>query len=151
MPNTASERITENVLLTAIARMSMALSLPALGFVAYLFNANLEQKFEAQDKAIAAQATASENQSRIVTARVESVERIAQAATEQAGMVNNQLSVLKSEQASASVSNEKFQQNTLTRLDRLSDSLTGLSNAVSALTAVTQSMLENNRDRPRSN
>ena len=145
MPH-ATDRIAENVALIAVARVSMALSLPALGLVAYLFNANLEQKFAAQDSKIVAQATASENQSRIVTARVETVERVAQAAIEQGGAVNGRLSIVETKQNESTISNEKFQTGVLTRLDRTQDALVGLSNAVSALTATVQSGLEARRN-----
>ncbi len=145
MPNTSAEKISENVLLTAVARVSMALALPAIGLIAFLGSSWLETKFEAQDRNIAAQSTASENQSKITTARVETGERAAQSAIDQAGAVNGRLSIVETKQSENAASSEKFQTATLNRLDRVQDSIVGLSNAVSALTAVMQTQLENNR------
>lgn len=148
MPNTASEKIADNVLLLAVARVSMALAMPTIGLIAFLGSQWLEGKFEAQDKAIATQSTASENQAKITTARVETVERSAQSAIDQAGAVNGRLAIVETKQNENAASNEKFQAATLTRLDRVQDSIVGLSNAVSALTAVMQTTIENNRNRP---
>ncbi len=145
MPNTSAEKISENVLLTAVARVSMALALPAMGLIAFLGSSWLETKFEAQDRNIAAQSTASENQSKITTARVETVERAAQSAIDQAGAVNGRLAIVETKQSENAASSEKFQTATLNRLDRVQDSIVGLSNAVSALTAVMQTTIKNNR------
>jgi hypothetical protein len=86
-----SRKIADNVVLLAVARLSMALSLPALGLVAYLFNQNLEQKFATQDQKITAQKEASQNESRVNTARIETVEKSAQAAMAQTTQVNERL------------------------------------------------------------
>lgn len=144
MPN-ASEKIADNQILTAVARVSMALSLPVLGVLAYLFNAQLESKFSAQDVKITAVKDASDNQSKISTARIETVERSAQTAIDQAGAVNNRLSVVETKQNETAVSNERFQAATLQRLDRMSDALVSQSNAISALTATIQSAYEERR------
>ena len=144
MTNT-SEKIAENVLLLAIARVSMAMAMPMLGLITFLGSQWLEGKFDAQDRAIAVQSATSENQAKLTTARVETVERSAQSAIDQAGAVNAKLSIVETKQNENTVSNDKFQAATLSRLDRVQDSIVGLSNAVSALTAVMQTQLENNR------
>lgn len=147
MPNTASEKIADNVLLLAVARVSMALAMPTIGLIAFLGSQWLEGKFAAQDQRIVAQSTASDNQSKITTARIETVEKAAQSAIDQAGTVNGRLSIVETKQNENAASNEKFQSATLARLDRVQDSLVGLSNAVSALTATLQTVIENNRNR----
>ena len=156
MLDAQTKSIANSVILLAVARISMAASLPVLSVVIWLSSAWLEQKFEAQDAKITAQATATQNQSMITTTRIETVERSAAARIEsaektasvavaQSAAVNDRLISVETKQAQESASNERFQNNTLTRLDRISDSIVGLSNAVSALTAVTQSTIENNR------
>lgn len=147
MTNTP-EKIAENVLLLAVARISMALSLPALGFVAYLFNASLEQKFDAQDDKIVAQKESSERQANITTARVETVERVAQSAVDQAAKVNERLISVETKQTQDAASSDKFQAATLNRLDRVQDSIVGLSNAVAALTATLQAVAEDRNRSP---
>lgn len=147
MSNT-SEKIAENVLLLAVARLSMALSLPALGFVAYLLNLNLEQKFQAQENKIVAQKESSDRQANLTTARVETVERVAQSAIDQAGKVNERLISVETKQTQESAASERFQAATLTRLDRLQDSIVGQSNAISALTATLQADQDRNRPPP---
>ncbi len=139
MPN-ASQEIADNVLLLAIARISMALALPLIGTLAFFGSQWLDSRFEAQN-------TALENQAKISTARIETVERTAQSAIDQSDKVNNRLSIVETKQSESAASNEKFQNGTLARLDRVQDSLVGLSNAVSALTATLQTIIENNRNR----
>ncbi len=139
MPN-ASQEIADNVLLLAIARISMALALPVIGTLAFFGSQWLDSRFEAQNATM-------ENQSRITTARIETVERTAQSAIDQSDKVNNRLSIVETKQSENAASNEKFQIATLNRLDRVQDSLVGLSNAVSALTATLQTIIENNRNR----
>jgi ABC-type anion transport system duplicated permease subunit len=133
-----SRKIADNVVLLAVARLSMALSLPALGLVAFLFNQNLEQKFETQDQKITAQKEASQNESRVNTARIETVEKSAQAAIAQTTQVNERLISVETKQTQESAAAQQFQNATLTRLDRMQDSIVNMSNAVAALTATIQ-------------
>jgi hypothetical protein len=124
MANSTSEKIAENVLLLAIARVSMAFSLPLIGFIAWLGGQYLESKFE------------------VINDRVTSVEKTAAGASEQAAKVNDRLITVETKQAQDALSNEKFQNATLTRLDRVQDSIVGLSNAVAALTATVQALAD---------
>lgn len=141
--------IADNVLLLAIARISMALTLPGLGVVAWLAGQWLEQKFDAQDAKIAAQATASQHQSSIITARIETDERSTAAkiettekaagiAVDQAASVNERLIAVETKQTEDRAAAERFQSATLQRLDRLQDSVVSMSNAIAALTATLQ-------------
>lgn len=125
-----AQKIAENVLLLAIARVSMALSLPLIGFIAWLGGQYLESKFE------------------VVNDRVTQVEQKAGDATVQATRTSDRLIAVETKQAQDAVASEKFQSATLQRLDRMSDSLVGLSNAVAALTASVQSIADDRRSRP---
>jgi len=156
MFDTQTKNIANSVILLAVARISMALSLPALGFVAWLASAWLDQKFEAQDAKITAQEKAAQNQTSIITTRIETVERSAAARIEtaektasiavaQSAAVNERLISVETKQTQESAASDRFQSATLQRLDRVQDSLVGLSNAVSALTATMQTMIENRR------
>lgn len=141
--------IANNILLLVIARVSMALSLPAIGFMGWLYMQWLEQKFADQDTKIIAQTTNSNHQTSIITTRIETVERTAaarletaekaaQTAISQSAQVNDRLIAVETKQAQDSVSAERFQNATLQRLDRMQDSLVSVSNAIAALTAVLQ-------------
>ncbi|HKS72680.1 MAG TPA: hypothetical protein VJQ82_05740 [Terriglobales bacterium] len=128
-----TQKIAENVLLQAIARVSMALSLPVIGLIAWLGGQYLEGKFD------------------IINDRVTAVEKTAAAASDQAIKVNDRLISVETKQAQDAVSSEKFQDATLTRLDRVQDSIVGLSNAVAALTATVQAIADEKHrplDRP---
>ncbi|RWM47709.1 MAG: hypothetical protein EOR76_14455 [Mesorhizobium sp.] len=147
MPN-ASQKIAENVLLLAVSRISMVLALPMIGFITWVTGQWLESKFDAQDQRIVAQSTASENQSRITTARVETAEKTAQSAITQAGEINGRLISVETKQTQESAAADRFQSATLTRLDRVQDSIVGLSNAVAALTATLQAVAEERNRSP---
>lgn len=142
-----TKSIADNVLLLAIARLSMALSLPALGLMSWLGGAWLDGKFEAQDDKIAVQREAAENQSKITTSRIETGERAAAARIEtaestariavtQAAQVNERLIAVETKQTEDRASSERFQNAVLQRLDRMQDSIVNMSNAVAALTAL---------------
>lgn len=129
MPN-ASQKIAENVLLLAVARVSMAFSLPLIGFVSWLGGQYLESKFD------------------VINDRVTTVEQRASSASNQVTVVNDRLIAVETTQTQDSASNEKFQGATLTRLDRVQDSIVGLSNAVAALTATLQAVAEERNRSP---
>lgn len=144
-----TKTIADNVLLLAIARISMAASLPALGLIVWLGGAWLDGKFEAQDAKIAMQRDAAQNQSDITTSRIEAVERTAVAKIEtaekqasvavaQAAQVNERLIAVETKQTEDRASSDRFQNAAIQRLDRMQDSIVALSNAVAALTATLQ-------------
>lgn len=148
--------IASNLTLLVVSRVSMALSLPVLGLIAWLAGEWLDNKFEVQDSKIAAQTTASINQDRITTARIETVERTAasklesaekatQTALQQASQINDRLIAVETKQTQDSAASERFQNATLQRLDRMQDSIVAMSNAISALTATLQAERENDR------
>lgn len=148
-----TKTIAENVTLLAIARISMALSLPTLGLIAWLGGQWLDQKFAMQDAKITAQGVAATSQNTLTTTRIETVERTAAAKAEtaertiqsaigQAAQINDRLTVVETKQAQDSVSSERFQNATLQRLDRMQDSIVAMSNAIAALTATLQAQQE---------
>ncbi|WP_192384758.1 hypothetical protein [Mesorhizobium silamurunense] len=124
--NGSAQKIADSVLLLAVARVSMALSLPLLGLISYLGTAYLDSKFEATNQ------------------RVTAVEQ----KTEQVSKINDRLIAVETNQTASTSSREKFENATLARLDRVQDSIVGLSNAVAALTATVQAMAEQKPPRP---
>lgn len=148
-----TKTIAENVTLLAVSRVSMALSLPALGLIAWLGGQWLDQKFAMQDAKITAQGVAATSQNTLTTTRIETVERTAAAKAEtaeraiqtgaiQAAEINNRLVAVETKQAQDSASSERFQNATLQRLDRMQDSIVAMSNAIAALTATLQAQQE---------
>jgi hypothetical protein len=144
-----AKNIAENVTLLVVARLSMALSLPALGFIVWLGGQWLDQKFEMQDGKITAATATATNYNTITTsridslertsaARVDTVERTAGVAVDEASKVNNRLVAVETKQTQDSAASERFQTATLQRLDRMQDSIIAMSNAVAALTATLQ-------------
>jgi len=127
----ASEKIAENVLLLAIARVSMALALPTIGLLTFFGSQWLDGRIDA------------------VTKTADQANVVAVKANDVAGKVNDRLIAVETKQVQDMASNERFQNGTLNRLDRVQDSIVGLSNAVAALTATLQAIAED-RDRNRS-
>lgn len=138
-----TQKVAENVWLQAVARLSMALALPATSVICWLGWQYLDTKFTAQDQKISTYQMSADNQSKITTARVETVEKTAQTAIDQASKVNDRLISVETKQTQDSVASDKFQTATISRLDRVQDSIVGLSNAVSALTATLQAIEQN--------
>ena len=128
---TASQKIAENVVLLAWARVSMALALPAIGIIFMLGWAYVDKQFDD------------------TTTSLSEAKQMATTASEKASKVNDRLIAVETKQVQDGASNDKFQNATLTRLDRVQDSIVGLSNAVAALTATLQSVVsDQNRKQP---
>lgn len=153
-----TKTIADSVILLAVARISMALSLPALSAVVWLSGQWLDQKFAAQDAKIVAQDKAADNQAKITTSRIETVERSAAARIEtaektaavavtQSAQVNERLIAVETKQTEEAASAERFQNATLQRLDRMQDSIVNMSNAIAALTATLQANQQNGTKR----
>lgn len=152
-----TKSIADNVLLLAISRVSMALSLPMIGMVAWFGMQWLDQKFEAQDQKITRQSEVTSNQNSITTsrietlerssaARIETVEKTASVAVDSTSKVNERLIAVETKQAQDTASSERFQAATLQRLDRMQDSIVSMSNAIAALTAILQSQRDKDRN-----
>ena len=128
MPN-ASQKIAENVVLLAFARVSMALALPTVGMLFWLYSQWQDTRLDTmQGQIVEAQQSASE-------------------ASSKATKVSDRLIAVETKQVQDAASSEKFQSATLTRFDRVQDSIVGLSNAVAVLTATLQGMLEERKGR----
>lgn len=126
-----AEKIADNVLLLAAARLSMVLAMPTLGLIAFFGTQWLDGRIDA------------------VTKTADQANVVAGKANEVAGRVNDRLIAVETKQVQDMAANERFQNGTLTRLDRVQDSIVGLSNAVAALTATLQAVAEErNRNRP---
>lgn len=124
-----SETIVNSMWMTAIARLSMTLALPTLGFIFWLYAGWQDEKLSKfEDK-------------------IETSQKSAQTASDLSIKLSERLTTVETKQSEATISNEKFQSATLSRLDRMSDSLVGLSNAVAALTASVQLVVDEKRNR----
>lgn len=126
MANT-SERIAGNVLLLAVARVSMALAMPTLGLLFWLYTGWQTDKLNT------------------LQSQIEQSQHSADEASKLAAKLSERLVSVETKQAEATVSSEKFQSATLSRLDRMNDSIVGLSNAVAALTASVQAIMDDRR------
>lgn len=117
-----SKKIAENVTLLIIARISMVLALPTIGLLFWLYSGWQDE--------------------RLATLRVQitTAQAAATDASQKASTVSDRLIKVETKQVQDAAASEKFQTATLTRLDRVQDSLIGLSNAVSALTATIQAI-----------
>ncbi|TJU72546.1 MAG: hypothetical protein E5Y15_33755 [Mesorhizobium sp.] len=123
------EKMADNVLLLVAARVSMVLAMPMLGLIAFFGTQWLDGRIDA------------------VTKTADQANVVAGKANEVAGRVNDRLIAVETKQVQDMAANERFQNGTLTRLDRVQDSIVGLSNAVAALTATLQAVAEE-RNRP---
>ncbi|MCF6120550.1 hypothetical protein L2449_27375 [Mesorhizobium muleiense] len=107
------------------------MALPTIGLVAFFGSQWLDGRIDAVTK----------------TADLSNV--VAGKANDVAGRVNDRLIAVETKQVQDMAANERFQNGTLNRLDRVQDSIVGLSNAVAALTATLQAIAEDrNRNRP---
>jgi hypothetical protein len=128
---TGSQRLADNVILLIVARVSMVLALPTIGLVAWLYSSWQDDRLDSiRDQIASAQGAASQ-------------------ASELASKTSDRLIAVETKQTQESASSDRFQAATLSRLDRVQDSIVGLSNAVAALTATIQSIVENDRERRR--
>lgn len=124
---TNSQKIAENVLLLAVARVSMALALPTIGLIFWLYSGWQDKQMDSlQMQIVETQSTARDT-------------------SKLAMSLSERLVAVETKQVRDAASSEKFQSATLTRLDRVQDSIVGLSNAVAALTATLQAVVDDRR------
>lgn len=136
-----SDKIVNSVIITAIARGAMVIALPVIYVIVQLYSSQQATALETMKKDLtnqimAAQAVASSAQSSASDASTATV------------ALSTRLTAVETNQAAAATSNEKFQTATLNRLDRVQDSIVGLSNTVAALTATLQAVVDDKRSRP---
>lgn len=127
---TNSQKLAESVVLLIIARISMVLALPAIGLLFYFYSSWQDTRLENLG-------------TQIVQAQQSATE-----ASAKATKLSDRLIAVETKQVQDAASSEKFQQATLTRLDRVQDSIVGLSNAVAALTATLQTVVEDRNRSP---
>lgn len=151
MTGERTQKIADSVILRAVARVSMVLALPMLGIIATLGSAWLNDQFEKQAIANKSQfeKQSIDSQNAITTqiTRIDRIEKTATTAIEQSAKVNDRLTVVETKQVTADATAAKFQNDTLTRLDRLQDSMVSMSNAIAALTATMQAREDYDRRR----
>jgi hypothetical protein len=124
----SSRKIAENVALLIVARISMALALPTICAMFWLYSGWQDDKLAA------------------IRTQVTTVQESARDASDKASKLSDRLISVETKQVQDSAASDKFQTATLTRLDRVQDSLVGLSNAVSALTATIQAIEQDKRN-----
>jgi hypothetical protein len=134
------QKIADSVILRAVARVSMAVALPLVSLLVYFGLDWLDSRFEKQEMA-------SQNAIAFQVSRIDRIEKTATTAIDQSAKVNERLMVVETKQATADATAAKFQNDALTRLDRMQDSIIGLSNAVAALTATMQAREDYERRR----
>ena len=127
----ATQKVVDSVIVTALARLSMLLALPTIGFIFYLYSGWQENKLEA------------------VRAQIAILERSTNQSSTLASKLSDRLIAVETKQVQDAATSQKFQSDTLNRLDRVQDSLVGLSNTVSALTATLQNVVDDRRTRSR--
>jgi len=128
MMSQSAEKIANSTIILAIARLSMVLSLPAIGLIFWLYTNWQDEKL---DK---------------ISTRVENAERASSSANEKASDVSDRLIAVETKQVQDAAAGARFQSEMLGRMDRMQDAIVELSNSVSALTATVQALAENQRE-----
>lgn len=126
-----TKKLADNVMIRAIARVSMVAAMPALGLIVFLGQSWINERFNRIEKD-------SEVQVQFQAGRLDRIEKTASQAIDNTGKVNDRLTVLETKQATSDVAATKFQSDTLNRLDQLQTSMVSMSNAIAALTATMQ-------------
>ncbi|MBN9243923.1 MAG: hypothetical protein J0I98_14120 [Mesorhizobium sp.] len=126
MANT-SERIASNMILLAVARVSMALAMPTIGVIFWLYSGWQDTQLDKLQAQITETQSATRDTSKLAVS------------------LSERLVAVETKQVRDAASSEKFQSATLSRLDRVQDSIVGLSNAVAALTATLQAVVDDRR------
>lgn len=121
------EKIANSTIVLALARASMVLALPTIGLLFWLYTNWQEDKLNA------------------IRAQVTIAQTASSAASQKATDVSDRLIAVETKQVQDAAAGQRFQTEVLARMDRMQDSIVGLSNAVSALTATVQALAENQR------
>lgn len=154
-------KVAENTILTAVARVSMALALPVLGLIATLGTYWISSQFATQDIKLQAQQERVENSSALTRDRINTVENSLAgrlAATErglaealsQLNASNLKLAQIETKQTQEALSSERFERDVVGRLDRFQEALTEMATAVTTLTTTIRiQSADQERDRQR--
>jgi len=122
-----ASRITNSVIMTAIARLSMVLAIPTICALAWLYQTWQDDKLD------------------VIRKQVTSAEIAAQTASDKAGDVSDRLIAVETKQARDTEAAARFQNEMLARQDRMQEAIVGLTSSVSALTATVQALADNQR------
>lgn len=123
------KRIAENTALLLISRISMALCIPLFSLLGYFYWQSLDAKFEVIN-----------NQVAVIKSKADDASDAAVKASELAGKANDRLTAVETRQTSDANSSDKFQIETLKRLDDVQSSISTLASAVAGLTATINAM-----------
>jgi len=123
----SAQKLVDSVIVTALARLSMLLALPTLGLIFWLYSNWQGDKLATMQM------------------QIEQTQHDAKEASRLAIKLSDRLVAVETKQVQDAASSEKFQSATLSRLDRVQDSIVGLSNTVSALTATLQAIVDDRR------
>lgn len=123
----SAQRLVDSVIVTALARVSMLLALPTLGLIFWLYSGWQDERLEK------------------LQTQIDQTQQSAKEASVLALKLSDRLVAVETKQVQDAASSERFQAATLNRLDRVQDSIVGLSNTVSALTATLQAIVEDRR------
>jgi len=119
--------VADHVITVALARASMVLALPLISLLFWSYEG--KRNAELQD----------------IKDEVVRVEKLAVEARAKAVEVSDRLIIVETRQHRDAADGEKFQRETLSRLDRMQDALIQLSNSVAALNATVKSLAERQR------
>lgn len=140
---TAAEKVGQSAILLAVARVSMALSLPLLGLIYTLGGNYLESRFTAVEEKIATnQEAMSEKVNDLrnsAAARNTNTDRVMDRLTEVVDKLSDKMIQIETKQTQETDNFNRFQTAVLLRLDRFQDSQVAMSNAIAAMTAILQS------------
>lgn len=125
--NPSAEKIANNTVVLVAARISMALALPTISLLFWLYTGWQDDKLNA----IRAQTTIAQN--------------AASEASQKADKVSERLVAVETKQVQDAEAGQRFQNEMLGRMDRMQDAIVELSNSVSALTATVRALAENQR------
>ena len=123
----SAQRLVDSVIVTALARLSMLLALPTLGLIFWLYSGWQDERLEK------------------LQTQIDQTQQSAKEASVLALKLSDRLVAVETKQVQDAASSERFQAATLNRLERVQDSIVGLSNTVSALTATLQAIVEDRR------
>lgn len=105
----------------------MALAMPTIGVIFWLYSGWQDTQLDKLQAQITETQSATRDTSKLAVS------------------LSERLVAVETKQVRDAASSEKFQSATLSRLDRVQDSIVGLSNAVAALTATLQAVVDDRR------
>lgn len=138
-------RLVDNAILLMVARVSMALALPALSLFVILVQDKIDSMNRAQDNALAIVTQQFTTQNQLLVSQLNEMSKTI--AADQANAISSasRITVLETRMTQDSVRMAAFETTMGNRYDRVQDALVNLSNQVAGLTATLRLRLEGNR------